>query len=294
MFIDYLISIILALIMFSIGSSLKTQNFVYLFRNPKAVILGLVLQMLFLPVVTFLIVYWLPIHHFFKMGILILSFCPGGTTSNLISFLVDAEVALSIALTSINSFLILVTIPFFSMIAFRSFEGTSDSIHLSFGETFWNIILIVLLPVGIGMLFKHFFPRLSETLKNPLKYLTIILLAIMFLIKFFAPGEQGGSGITMGEILTILPVTLILHLLVMFTSYFSAKRLVSSHKSAVTIGIEVGLQNTTLALLITTGMLNNEEMAKPALTYAIFSFFTTFAFAWYMMRKGRQQNKSLT
>lgn len=285
MFIDYLISTILALIMFTIGSTLKPDNFIYLARHPRQVVIGLILQMIYLPILAFALIFWLPIDPIFKVGIMVLSLCPGGTTANLISFLVQAEVSLSIALTSINSFLILVTVPLFTYLSLSFFTGQDTHIHLPAGETILNIVLIVLLPVVLGMLFFRYFPKWSVIIRRPLKWTTITLLAVMFLIKFFAPDTSGGSGIIWSEIIELFPIVLIIHLLAMIVSYWVAKRLNISHKSSVTIGIEVGLQNTTLALLITSSLLKNEQMAKPALVYALFSFFTTFGFGWLNMRK---------
>jgi len=285
MFIDFLISFILALIMFTIGSSLKPANFIYLTRHPRAVTLGLILQMLFLPALAFILVSWLPLPKEFKMGVMILALCPGGTTANLVSYLVKAEVALSIALTSINSFLILATVPLFTYLSMLYFTGEGDMIHLPAGQTMFSIVMVILLPVAVGMVFNHYLPKWSARLKNPLKYLTIILLAVMFSIKFFAADRNGGSGITGHDILLLLPVTLAIHLTAMFLSFAISRMSISSIRSCVTIGIEVGLQNTTLALLITSTLLQNNEMAKPALVYALFSFFTTFGFAWMLMRK---------
>ena len=78
-----------------------------------------------------------------------------------------------------------------------------------------------------------------------------------------------------------------LHFLSMVLSYYISKGMLKRHEACVTIGVEVGLQNTTLTLLITTTILGSEEMAKPALVYAIFSFFTTFAFAFLTKRFGK-------
>lgn len=278
--VDLLISLVLALIMFTIGSSLKPGQFWEIARHPKPVILGLILQMLFLPLLAFAIVDIINLPPEFKVGIMILSFCPGGTTSNLISFLVKADVALSIYLTSINSFLILVTVPTFTYLALIKFTGSGDHFSLPVGSTVLSVILIILLPVIIGIQVRRYFPDIIIKLQKPLKYASIALLAVVFAIKFFAPSSQGGSGLIWAEVKQLLPITLFIHLLVMFLSYYLAKGFLSNHKACITLGIEVGLQNTTLALLVTSTILGNEQMAKPALVYAMFSFFTTFIYAW--------------
>lgn len=281
--------------MFTIGSSLKPGQFWQIAKRPKAVALGLILQMLFLPLLAFALVNIVPLSPEFKVGIMVLSFCPGGTTANLVSFLVDADVALSIYLTSINSFLILVSVPTLTYLSLLHFDLAGKEINLPVGETIFQVILIILLPVVVGVQVRRYFPDLVLKLQKPLKYASVVILFIVFSIKFIAPGHQGGSGITPAEVRQLLPVTLFIHLLVMFLSYYLAKGFLSDHKACITIGIEVGLQNTTLALLITSTMLENEQMAKPALVYALFSFFTTFIFAWLNKRydKIHRLNNSL-
>lgn len=278
--IDFIISLVLALIMFTIGSSLKPGQFWQIAKRPKSVALGLILQMLFLPLIVFALVGIFPIPPEFQVGLMILAFCPGGTTANLVSFLVKADVALSIYLTSINSFLILITVPTLTYLSLQHFTGKGVSIELPIGDTIIHVIVVILLPVIIGVQIRKYLPGIIEVLQKPLKYISVILLITVFAIKFLAPSSQGGSGISWMEVKDLLPLTLFIHLLVMFLSYYLAKGFLSDHNACVTIGIEVGLQNTTLALFITSSIIGNEHMAKPALVYALFSFFTTFIYAW--------------
>ena len=287
MLIDILISFVLGLIMFTIGSSLKPGQFWAIAKRPTAVALGLILQMLFLPLMTFALVNMTQLSAEFKIGLMILSFCPGGTTANLVSYLVNADVPLSIYLTSLNSFLILVTVPFFTYLTLNYFTGAGEAIKLPVGLTLTKVIFIILLPVVVGMWVRRKIPKLVAKLQSPLKYSSIILLFLIFTIKFLAPSSQGGSGITWSEIEAILPVALSMHFVAMVLSYYLAKGMLANHNACVTIGIEVGLQNTTLTLLITSTLLGSEQMAKPALVYALFSFFTTFAFAFMTKRFGR-------
>lgn len=284
MLVNYLIDIVLALIMFAIGSSLEFKDFKYVFLNPKRIALGLILQMLFLPVLAFTIVYFSNLDPVIKVGLFIVSLCPGGTTSNFISYITKVDTALSISLTSINSFLILVTIPLFTNIALQNFMHDSGNIHLSFLETAGDIILIILLPVFLGLLFNRYFSKLSQKIQIPLKWINVVLLGIMFGIKFFASEEAGGSGITLDDVKTILPYALTIHILAILISYVVSRYITKDLNTSVTIGIEVGLQNTTLALMVTATILQNNEMTKPALVYAIFSFFTTLGFAYFAKR----------
>lgn len=283
--IDILISLVLAVIMFGIGSSLRFRDFKSLFNNKKPVYTGLSLQMVFLPVFAFLIAYFSPLSPELKVGLFIISICPGGTTSNFISYLAKADVALSISLTGINSILIVVTIPFLSNLSISSFIGDSAVANISVWNSFLQVLFILLIPALLGNLFNEKLPSYSKRIQRPLKVINTLLLALVFGIKFFANENSGGSGISQSDIFEILPYCLLLHFGAMFFSYFFARLTSINNYQSTTIGIEVGLQNTTLAILVTGTMIGNNEMTKPSLVYAIFSFFTTLAFAYITMRK---------
>ncbi len=286
--IDFLIGAVLALIMFGIGSSLKLSDFKEIFRHPKSLGIGLTLQMIFLPILFFIIAWLSPFSPELKVGLFIIALCPGGTTSNFITYIVGANVALCIALTALNSFLILLTIPTLTNLSLHFFMEMDQAIRLSAGETITHVFLIVLLPAFLGLMFNRQFSKISEKLQQPLKYINTLLLATIFGIKFFADQSSGGSGISSQEVFSLLPLILLAHLIAVFFSYFSSRALKLDNLKATTISIEVGLQNTTLALLITNNILQNNEMTKPALVYALFSFFTTLLFAYLFKRYGER------
>lgn len=282
--IDILIPAVLALTMFGVGTSLEIGDFREIAAKPRLVGLGLGLQMLFLPVTAIAIALLLPIAPAWKMGILILALCPGGATSNFISYLLELRTALSISLTAINSVLILATIPLGVNLGALLFLDREADLALPVMDTVSNVLLVVLLPVALGLLFHHQFKDLSERLKQPTKIITTTLLALVFGIKFFAGEEHGGSQITGSDMLVLGPIMLVFHGFTMMVSYWAAGRLRATAYDAITIGIEVGLQNTALALLVASVMLADAEMTKPTLVYAIFSFFTTLAFGYLAKR----------
>ncbi len=282
--VDLLIPIVLALTMFGVGTSLDVADFKAIFAQPRTIALGLVLQMAFLPAVALGAALSLPISPAWKMGLFILALCPGGATSNFISYLLDLKTALSIALTSINSLLILITIPLGVELGSRLFLEGGTAVSLSVGDTLANVLMMVLLPVGAGLSVNHFFKRMTTQLRQPIKVISTLLLAAVFGIKFFGGQQSGGSGIQWADIQVLGPVMLAFHGLTMGGSYWLAGRLRTAPLNAVTIAIEVGLQNTTLALLVTTVMLGSNEMGEPTLVYAIFSFFTTLLFGYLAKR----------
>ncbi len=280
--IDLLLSVVIALIMFGIGASLRFADFGRIFSNPKGLLLGLSLQMVMLPLLVGILVALIPMPAAFKVGFIVLSLCPGGATSNFISYLLRLETALSISLTSINTVLILATIPLGTSLALELFYHSGSPITLPVGDTMVNVFLVVLLPALAGVAFNP-----STAVEPVLKVVNIVLLAAVFGVKFFADERTGGSGLGLQEILFLLPIALAIHLITMIGSFFVSKKVLNSLSNATTIGIEVGLQNTTLALMITATLLNNNPMSQPILVYALFSFFTTLIFGFIARNDGK-------
>ena len=285
--IDFLISLTLGLIMFGIGFSLKREDFQRIFQKPKSLGIGLLLQIIILPLIALLVVSFTDLSPEWKMGVFIVSICPGGTTSNFISYLLKTDVALSISLTIINSFIILLTIPLLVHFGLNHFGLGGNDYDLNILETVQKVFLIIILPVVVGVFLHEKFAKYSKQIQQPLKYINILLLAAVFGIKFFASEEDGGSGISRDIIFILLPACLAVHLIPMIGSYLISRGLRLTNLQSVTIGIEVGLQNTGLALLVTTTIIGNEVMAQPALVFAIFSFFTTLAFGYFMKKRTR-------
>lgn len=276
--------------MFGIGASLTFEEFKNLFRSPKGIALGLVLQMIALPGLALVLTSLTSLPPVLQMGIFVVSICPGGTTSNFISYIAKTDVSLSIALTTINSFIILITIPLFVEFgcSFYDIDGVGHKISLT--HTALQVFLIVILPVLLGVLFNEKFDRMSKKLRQPLKYLNIILLGLVFAVKIFGAESNGGSGISSETVLQLLGPCLLLHLISMLGSYFVAISRGLDNLQSTTIGIEVGMQNTTLALVITSVLLGSNAMSQPAIVFAMFSFFTTLLFAFVVKR--RAENKT--
>lgn len=277
--------------MFGVGTSVDLPKIKERLVDHYAIGIGLGLQMVFLPFVAFMIAIVAPISPEFKIGIFIVALCPGGTTSNFISYLLKLDTALSLSLTSINSILILVTVPVLSNWAVQTFTSTEVEVIVSVLPTFWRVLFILIIPALIGATYKTLFPKRANAIDGVLRIVNCLLLCSVFIVKFLAPSEQGGSGINQQDILTLLPYCLFLHFVTMGASYFISKKWLNQSASS-TIGIEVGLQNTALAILIAGTIIGNNEMTKPALVFALFSFFTTLTFGF--MTRPQPRAKTLT
>jgi len=291
--VDILISAVLSLIMFGIGLSLTVQNFKNILLFPKSVLTGLTAQMIALPIIAFIFSFFSDLPPEFKVGLIILSVCPGGTTSNFITYLLNGNTALSVSMTTINSFLTLFSIPFIVNIALTYFLGSGTKFNLPYLETILQIFFITIIPATIGIFINVKLPKLARKLNsqinipfgilkkikfNFIKSFTIILLGIVFAIKLFASEGSGGAGLTKNDFVQLLPIGLLFNLTGLFFGYIVSLLLKLKDRTPMTIGIEVGLQNTTLAFLVAGTLLHNTEMQKPALVYAFFSFWTAILF----------------
>lgn len=276
---DILVKIILFIIMLGVGSTISLADFKKVFILPKQLFTGLALQIIGLPLIALIVAEFSGLADPVKAGLVILAACPGGTTSNFISFLANAKTSLSIALTSVNSIIILATIPFLSRFAINYFMDVDASVFVPVFDMIFTIFFIVILPAIFGMLVRKLKPYLADRLKRPIKYTSIILIVILFLFKYFGDTSLGGSSITPSIVINIMPVLLLFHIISLSVGFFSGILLNFEKEASITLGIEVGLQNTTLALLVTSAVINNDVISYPALVYALFSFVTTLFFA---------------
>lgn len=276
--IDLLVSSVLALIMFGIGLSLTLNDFTNIALYPKAFITALCSQMIALPLLAFATASLFQLSDEIRVGLVILAASPGGATSGFITHLFKGNVALSLSLTAVNSFLTLLTIPFVVNLALAHFMGQQSEIHLPFWETFIHIFSIALVPTFLGLLLRRYKTDWAIQIEKPAKYVMMFLLFTVFTIKIFAGQSSGGSGLTTVDFMEILPPALLLNALCLLTGYFLLKTVRLQHPDSLTAAIESGVHNTTLAFLIAGTLLHNETMVKAPLIYSMFSFWTALLF----------------
>ena len=264
----------LFIIMMGMGLGLKIVDFKQVLIEPKGVILGLVAQLIVLPLVGFLLASIFPLTPELAVGVIILAACPGGATSNVISYLVKGNVALSISLTAISSLITIVTIPIVINLGMQTFIGTDTPLQLPLLQTIIKISMIILLPISLGMLINHCQPRLAAKLENIVKWLSLSFLGLIIF------------GLLLQERANFLPfvmqvggVTLSLNLVTMFLGYAITALAKLDESSRRTITVEVGIQNGTLAITIASTLLNTPSMAIPAGIYSLLMFVTSAGFA---------------
>jgi BASS family bile acid:Na+ symporter len=276
----------LGIITLGMGLSLTEKDFRNIFTYPRAVITGLCCQMLLLPLIAFFIARISHIDPLFKVGLMIIASSPGGATSNLVTYLLRGNVALCISMTALNSLITLITIPLVVSLSLAFFINQDAEIHLNVAETMINVFLITLLPAFIGTRIRKWRPLLADGLERPLKIILPMLLALIYAGVVFI--DRGSESVTAGDFITLLPYTIELNFLAMGAGLLVSTLLRLRVRDRYTICIEVGLQNSALAIFVAATLLKNHTMALVPVVYGSFSFFSTLLFGWLVKRWSRQ------
>lgn len=261
----------LGIIMLGMGMTLTLSDFKRVFLYPKAILLGLGNQLLLLPLLGLVIIALFDLQAELAVGVMLLALCPGGATSNIITHLAKADLALSISLTALSSTITNFSIPFLLNLALFHYMGGAEAVQLPIGKTIVQIFAVTILPVSVGMLIKQYLPSLTaKSLKavNIMSAVFFVLILLMAIIK-----ER--ANIVPYFMEAGLPA-LLLNLVAMFAGYASGLFLALQFKQRVAIAIETGIQNGTLAIAIALSpvMLNNTQMAIPAAIYSLIMFLT--------------------
>lgn len=278
---DILVNITLIIIMVGIGMSLTFTDFKNVFVYPKNIFTGIGSQLLVLPVLAFTLAWIAPVSVYAKLGIVLIALCPVGTTSNILVHIFKGNTALSISMTIVNSILSPFIIPTVIALASTFFTDNGASVEMSFAESFTHILLTVILPAMCGLLIRRFIPKIANTLERPLKWILPLMLLIVFSIKIFWGGGNNANScgaLSMDEALLLTPFVIGLNILGMYGGFFIAKLSRLEKPSQLTVAIETGLQNTAMALSVATTLPHSCEIEKPALVYAMLTFFTAVVF----------------
>ncbi|MFM7497612.1 MAG: bile acid:sodium symporter family protein [Bacteroidota bacterium] len=290
-FSAYFLPATLVLIMGGMGLSLSLQNFRNVLRYPKAVLVGLVAQMVVLPLLAFVLAKVFGLAPAYATGLMIVASCPGGASAGLISHLLKANVALSMCLTTFNSLLCVATIPWLVDLSLAHFMGQSTQISLPFGETVVDIALLTLLPTGVGLWIRSRYPAFAKAADRPLRYLMPLMLVVAF--GGVAGAEHRETESLVSMVRDLLPPTLLLNGLGMLLGLLLALAFRLGPMSRITIPLEVGLQNVSLAIFVSQVMLNNNAMALVAVVYSSFSFGTAVLFGYTLRETTRRVRRFL-
>ncbi|MGH1362731.1 MAG: bile acid:sodium symporter family protein [Calditrichia bacterium] len=271
----------LAIIMLGMGLSLVIDDFKRVFQYPTAALVGLTNQLVLLPLIGFALAVAFNMEPMLAVGLMILASCPGGTTSNLITHVARGDIALSISLTAIASLITVFTIPLIVSLSLEYFvnDGTTY-IELPIFKTLLQIMGITIIPVSIGMLIRHYKPNFSDRMERPMRIASTVIFVLVVLGIIAA-----NRGIILDALKTLGMVTLGLNVITMTLGFYSARFFKLNLKESISITIESGIQNGTLAIVIATTILQHNDMSLPAAIYSLVMFFTAGFLMWFFGRR---------
>lgn len=278
----YLLPFSIGIIMFNLGLSLTLEDFKQIFIFPRSLIIGLIAQIIFLPIIAFTIAFFSNFPNEIKLGIILIAACPGGATANLITYHLKGNVALSVSITSINSFIILFTIPWLIFLGTHIFFQEGTIIHLPVWITIRKIVAMVLIPTMLGVFFRHFYSEKARKLEKTMKYIALAFFAIIFIVTIF----KDESNRSINTYVNIAPYVLLLNVLAMFAGFFSGYFMHLSKDKLITLSVEVGIQNSALAITLASSplFLNNSTIALPAIIYGLITFVNAVIFGYIIQR----------
>lgn len=271
--------IALGIIMFGLGLSLTVDDFKNVSKNPKAVLVALGCQLILLPVLCFGLVLLFNLSPVLAVGMMLLASSPGGTTANLFSHLFRGDVALNVSLTAVNSIIAIFTLPLITNLAiFYFYSDLNEQVPLQFLEAL-KVFAIVLVPVAIGMFVKSAKPTFADSMDKPVRIMSAIILAVMVIGILLAERENVAD-----YVFSVGPITLIFCALSLGLGYYVPRGFGLSDRQSIASSFEIGVHNSTLAIVVAVSLLNNEAMAVPAAVYSLVMF--ALAVGWgYLLTK---------
>lgn len=255
----FIVNIILAFVMFGVALGIKTSTFKDVFRNPKSVILGIALQWVALPAVTFLVAILMNplITPMVAIGMLLVASCPGGNISNFISSLSKGNVELSVSMTAISTAFAPLVTPFNFWFwgtlycRYASVHNDIPTLSIPFGDMLQQILLILGVPIVLGLIVSHYLPNLSNKLKRPTSILSILLfigMVVVSLTQVLTALEQRWT--VYAGILCALVVVIIHNASALGAGYGGATLFKAPRADRRSLTIETGIQNSGLGLAL--------------------------------------------
>ena len=271
----------LALIMLGLGASLTVKDFTRVFQHPKEFFVGLICQLVVLPIVGYLLIIILKTPIELALGVMLIAAAPGGVTSNVLTKFADGDVALSISLTAFTSLISIVSVPYIVFLSIDLFDITYVNKEVSMLGISLKMFGVVTVPVIIGMTIRKL---LSDFIERNMKIIEKISI-ILFLIVFIAIYIEEWDSIIM-FLTTAGTVALILNISMMIIGFFVAKFFASGVAQQRCISLECGLQNGTLAVFVATQLFEDLAYIVPTAAYALVMYVTAFVFIYLINRFG--------
>ena len=276
---DVILPLALAFIMFTLGLGLTFSDFARVAKMPKNFLIGLVSQLVFLPLVALIIVFVWPLQPELAIGLILIAAAPGGVTSNILTSFAKGDVALSISLTAVMSLLSVISVPLVLGISMGLISNNSLG-SISLTSIAISMFLIVTLPVLLGMIFRASLSYLTKRIEKIAKILSTALFVLVLIGAILAERQNLVEYFAQTGL-----VVLILNILMMTIAYYWAKLFSSGLPQLKAISLECGLQNGTLAIFVGTSVFSGGLYIVPAATYSVIMYLTSLIFIYFIRKR---------
>lgn len=280
---ETLLGVALGVIMLGLGLSLTIADFKRVLQLPRAIAVGLACQMLILPFACYGIAKAFALPPELAVGLMLLAASPGGATANLYSHLAKGDVALNITLTAVNSLLSIVTMPFIISLSMAAFMDADKTIPLQFGKLL-QVFGLILIPAIIGMTIRAKKLDFALKLEKPVKILSALFLLLVVVGSIIVERHKLAESFAQVGL-----SALAFNLVSMGVGYFVPKLFRIPERQSISIGMEIGIHNGTLAMTIAKTVLENDVMRIPPAIYSLIMFFTAAAFGAIVARRVPQE-----
>lgn len=278
-----ILGIALFIIMIGMGLALTIADFKRVLQMPKAVLIGFLNQIILLPLIAYVLGLIFGVEPAIAIGIMILAACPGGPTSNLVTHLAKGDIALSVTLTAVNSLITIISIPLIVSFALDAFLGETAAVEAPIGNIIGSLVVIIAIPLMIGMLVKRYAESFADRMERSVRIASGVLITLVIVGLVI---KERAHIIEYFE--SALFITLALNIITMLVGYFSAKLAKLNFKQALTIAIESGNQNGTLAISLAVVSLARPDFAIAAAVYSIMMY-ATASVAVYLGNKATKE-----
>lgn len=262
----------LAIVMMGLGLELTPKDFARITQQPKAVLISLFSQLFLLVGVAFLLCKLFALPPLLAVGLMLLAASPGGSTANLFSYLFKGDVALNITLTAINSVLAAVTLPLIVNFSINYFMNDGQQVSLQFSKII-QVFGIIIVPVCIGMLIRHFAPNFTHKMNKPVRIFAVVFLILIIVAAFIKERAH-----IMEYFAQIGVATIVFCIISLSIGYFVPRVMGVHTTQARACAFEIGIHNGTLAMTIALTVLENTTISIPAAVYSIFMYIIAAGF----------------
>jgi BASS family bile acid:Na+ symporter len=262
----WVVSAGLMLVMFSIGLALAPRDFALVARQPKLVGAGFFSHLFVLPALALLVGYLFQLAPERALGLLIISLCPAGTTSNAMTFAGRGNVALAVVLTALSSVVIVFTIPIVLASAVPWFLAGNARAGLDIHplRLMLQLGLISLLPIAVGMIFRHFRPTIAARFVRWLRPTALVVVVLVIAFSIAISGRM-----VLDNLLAATPAIYTLNLAAIAFGLLLGKAIGANARDAMTLSIETSVQNVTLSIFLTMTVLGSLPLAVTQNIYGV-------------------------